>query len=469
MQNAPHILVLAAGKGTRMRSSLPKVLQPALCRPMLHHVLELAFSLPHRSVSVVVGHGGEAVRASCTGFDARFFSQQPQLGTAHAVRAAESFLATQDGDVLILSGDVILLRQKTVWGLIQRHQEAKAACTVAVTRVTEPRGYGRVIRRDGRLADIREEADCSPEERAITEVNGGVYCFKVRPLLEAVAQVGNRNGQGEYYLPDAVRLIAAGGAPVADWTVEDAEELLGVNDFAALAQAEAALRQRVNREVMLQGVRLLEPQTTIIDQSCRFGRDVVVEGGCVLLGAELGDGVVVERGSRIVRSRVEAGAVIRQGSYLHESQVGERSTVGPYAHLRPGARLAEDVRVGNFVEVKNATLAPGVKAGHLSYIGDAEVGRDVNVGCGFITCNYDGGPKKLRTVIEDGVFIGSDVQCVAPVHIGAGSFVAAGSTVTEDVPPDSLVLGRARQTTKAGYAEELRRRRGIKPRPASAE
>jgi bifunctional UDP-N-acetylglucosamine pyrophosphorylase/glucosamine-1-phosphate N-acetyltransferase len=469
MQNAPHIVILAAGRGTRMRSSIPKVLQTALFRPMLHHVLDLARALPHRSISVIVGHGEALVRQSCAGLEANFFTQEPQLGTAHALRQAEPFLASQEGDVLVLSGDVILLRQQTVWDLLKKHAESRASCTVGTTRVAQPHGYGRIVRQGERIVDIREEKDCSPAERAITEVNGGVYCFAIRPLLEALAQIGNRNAQGEYYLPDAVRLIAAKGSTVADSPIEDPEELLGVNDFAALAQAEAVLRRRVNRELMLQGVRLLEPETTVIDQRCRFGREVVIEGGCTLVASELGNGVVVERGSRVARSRVADHAEIRQGSYVHDSEIGARTSVGPYAQLRPGTRLAEDVRVGNFVEIKNSTLAPGVKAGHLSYIGDAEIGRDVNVGCGFITCNYDGGPKKLRTVIGDDVFIGSDVQCVAPISVGAGSFIAAGSTVTESVPEDSLVLGRSRQTTKAGYADELRKRRGIKPRPARAE
>ena len=456
--NAPHILILAAGKGTRMRSSLPKVVHPVLFRPMIQHVLELASALPHRSISVIVGHGEAAVREACRGYDVKFFRQEQQLGTAHAVRMAEPFLASQEGDLLVLSGDVIMLRPQTVWSLLNRHFQEQAACTVAVTQTASPKGYGRIIRRGGKIADIREEVDCSPEERAITEVNGGVYCFQLPALLEALARVGNGNGQGEYYLPDAVRLIAGQGSPVAAAPV-DAEELEGVNDLAALARVETALRRRVNTELMLSGVRLQEPETTVIDPRCRFGREVYVEGGCTLVDAEFGDGVVVERGCRVVGSSVAEGSMIKQGSVVEKSLVGARAMVGPYAHLRPGSQLGEAVRVGNFVEIKNSTLGDGTKASHLSYIGDAQLGRGVNVGCGFITCNYDGGPKKLRTVIGDDVFIGSDCQAVAPVTIGDGTFIAAGSTVTEDAPPESLVLSRGRQTTKPGYARTLKERR----------
>jgi bifunctional UDP-N-acetylglucosamine pyrophosphorylase/glucosamine-1-phosphate N-acetyltransferase len=458
MQNAPHILILAAGRGSRMRSALPKVLHPVLFRPMVEHVLELAMTLPHRSISVVVGHGEAAVREACRDYDVRFFRQERQLGTADAVRAAQPFLASAEGDLLILSGDVVLLRPQTVWELLRRHAEEKAACTIAVTRAAAPKGYGRIIRRDDRVVDIREDVDCAPDERAITEVNGGAYCFGLRGLFEALPRIGNGNGQGEYYLPDAVRLLAGGGAHVAAAPV-DAQELQGVNDLAELAAVEAALRRRVNAELMLSGVRLQEPETTFIDSRCRFGHGVTIEGGCTLIDSELGDGVTVERGSRLLGATVAEGAYVKQGSYIEKSLIGARSLIGPYAHLRPGTRLGENVKVGNFVEIKNSVLGDGSKASHLTYIGDAELGRNVNVGCGFITCNSDGGPTKLRTTIGDDVFLGSDVQAVAPVTIGRGAFVAAGSTVTEDVPEDSLAISRGRQTTKPGYARKLKERR----------
>ncbi len=337
-------------------------------------------------------------------------------------------------------------------GLLRAHAESGAAATVATAKVAEPAGYGRVIRRDGALVEIREHADCSPEDKAIDEINGGVYCFSIRRLLEALALVGKDNKQGEYYLPDALRLIAAADGALAAFQAADASEFWGVNDFAALAEAEAELSRRVNRGLMLQGVRLEDPAGTRIDARCRFGADVTVEAGCLLVASELGDRVVVERGSRVLESRVDAGARVRQGSYLEGALVGQRTIVGPYAHLRPGTVLGEDVRIGNFVETKNAVIGAGTKATHLTYIGDAQIGRDVNVGCGFITCNFNG-VEKSKTVIEDDVFIGSDSQAVAPVRIAAGSYVAAGTTVTQDVPPESLVISRGRQVTKPGYAK----------------
>ena len=464
MLSAPHIVILAAGRGTRMRSSKPKVLQPLLFRPMLHHVLDVAQALPHRSVSVVVGHGAEDVRESCRGYSVQFFTQERQLGTAHALRCAEPFLARQEGEVLVLSGDTTLLAESTLSGLLRAHAESGARATVATARVAEPAGYGRVIRRDGAVVDIREHADCSAQERLIDEINGGVYCFAIRPLLEALALIGNANRQGEYYLPDALRLIAAGGGTLASFQAADHSEFWGVNDFAALAEAEARLSRRVNKAFMLQGLRLEDPATTRIDPRCRFGRDVTIEAGCVLVASELEDGATVERLSRVVGSSVGPGARIRQGSCVEESSVGAGSWVGPYAHLRPGSVLGREVRVGNFVETKSASLGDGTKAAHLSYIGDAEIGRGVNVGCGFITCNYDGVAKR-RTVIEDDVFIGSDSQTVAPVRVAAGSYIASGSTVTEDVPAQSLVISRGRQVTKPGYAKKYGERRGSPSRP----
>ncbi len=443
-----------------MASELPKVLHPVLFQPMLHHVLDLARAVPHASISVIVGHGAEAVRKSCERYPGvGFFVQAQQRGTADAVRAAESFLGQQTGTVLVLSGDVPLLRQESVEKLVVTQAEAQAAAVLLTARLSQPKGYGRILRdQRGRLLGIREEADCNGNERAIDEVNAGIYCFRLEELWPILSRIGDGNRQKEYYLTDAIALLAAGNRRVEGIPLDDPTEMMGINDRIALAQVESALQERVNRAWMLRGVTIESPATVFIDTRSQLLPDSRIEGGCRILRTSIAARTVVEAGCRLIDSRVGEGCTIKQGSYLESAEVGPRTSVGPYAHLRPGTVLAEDVKIGNFVEVKKSTLGPGTKASHLAYIGDAQVGRDVNLGCGFITCNLGIGPGKNRTVIEDRVFIGSDSQAVAPVRIGSGSVVAAGTTVTEDVPPDSLVLSRGRQVTKPGYAEKLRQK-----------
>ncbi len=452
MSETLHVVVLAAGQGKRMHSSLPKVLHPVLFRPMLHHVLDLAKSLTPDTLTVVVGHEEAKVRESCKGYSGvSFVPQREQKGTGHALQQAMGGLNGKEGRLLVLCGDVCLLTQQTLRKLL----EAPSDAAVLFAKVAEPGGYGRIQRgADGRFLKIVEEADCSGAERLIQEVNSGVYAFDLQLVTEALPKLGNQNRQGEFYLTDVLGLLKQGTVELVE--LLDQNEMRGVNDRVGLSFAERTLRDRTNLEHMLRGVTLQDPMTTWIDPRAAIASDVTIEGGVQIQASTIEAGCRIESGSRIVRCRLGSGVWIKQGSYLEDSEVGKDSTVGPYAHLRPGSRLGQNVKIGNFVEVKQSVFGDGSKASHLSYIGDAEIGSEVNLGCGFITCNYDGSPKKNRTIIEDSVFVGSDTQLVAPVRVGKGSYIAAGTTVTEEVPPNSLVLSRGRQVTKPGYASNYR-------------
>jgi len=434
---SPHVLILAAGQGKRMYSDLPKVLHEVHFRPMLHYVLDLATAIPHASISVIVGHGEEQVRQACAGFSGlEFFRQPEQKGTGDAVRRAEPFLSKQKGQVVILSGDVPVLRRESVEKLLA---VPAADCVVMTAELDEPKGYGRILRDgEGKVTGIQEQADCNEEQKKIREVNSGIYRFEISSLLSALKRVGNHNQQGEFYLTDVVGLLAKEGK-VLPCRLENADEMAGINDQYALSKVEAKVRDAINRDWMLRGVRIQNPETVLIDAATTIGKDVFIEQGC-----------------RIVKCKIADGAQIKQGCYLEDSIVGPESTVGPFAHLRPGTKLGRKVKIGNFVEVKKSEMKEGAKASHLSYIGDAEIGENSNLGCGFITCNYDG-KNKHKTTIERDVFVGSDSQMVAPVKIGQGSYVASGSTVTKDVPPDSLVFSRGRQSTKPGYAKKFKK------------
>ena len=456
----PHILILAAGQGKRMHSSLPKVLHPVLFHPMLHHVVDLSFSLPHSSVSVVVGHGKEEVIRSCKGYPTlQFFEQKEQKGTAHAVGVAKDFLKTVKGHVLVLSGDVCLLRKESVEALLEEHFGNKSALTFVTTHLPNPKGYGRILRNEkGSVTGIQEEADSTEAQRKITEINAGLYCFEMEALLSALDKIKSGNKQSEYYLTDAVGILIQEGKRVEGFPLADNREIHGVNDRLALSVAEKILQQRTNERLMRSGVTLHLPETILVDPKSEIAADVVIGPGCLISQSHIHKGAVIESACRIHDCRIEEGAHIKQGSYLEGSRVGRDTKVGPYAHLRPESHLSRGVKIGNFVEVKKSTIGEDSKASHLSYIGDAEIGKNVNIGCGFITCNYDG-KKKHKTVIQDEVFVGSDTQVVAPLTVGRGSYVASGSTLTKDVPEDSLALSRTKQENKLGYAKRLRKQK----------
>ncbi len=441
-------IVLAAGKGTRMKSARPKVLHEIGGRPLVAFPLSVAADLGADPVVAVLGHGADEARSEIGKLPCaariRFAVQAQQRGTAHAVLSARGELTGFDGTLLVLYGDVPMLQAETLRRLLAAPPAPLAFLT---SRPPDPAGYGRVVRgAEGQVQRIVEQSDCSGAERALGEVNAGIYRVGARFLWSALDRIGSGNAQGEFYLTDIVEIAAREGGAIP--VEAPFEETAGVNDRAELAAAATRLRRRINLRHQLAGVTLQAPDHTFIEDGVTIEADVVVEPGCVLSGS----------------TRVRAGARIRAYSILEDAEVGERAIVGPFARLRPGTVLGPDVHVGNFVELKKSRLGAGTKANHLSYLGDADIGSGVNVGAGTITCNYDG-VAKHRTVLGDGVFIGSDTQLVAPVLVGKGAYVGAGSTITEDVPPDSLALSRVPQKNVEGWAVEKRRRQADAPKP----
>jgi bifunctional UDP-N-acetylglucosamine pyrophosphorylase / glucosamine-1-phosphate N-acetyltransferase len=455
-----HIVVLAAGKGTRMKSALPKVLHRAAGAPLIDHVAGSAAALKPSSVVVVIGHQTEQLRAHfAERSDVHLALQEPQLGTGHALLQAEPFLQGKTGTLLLLSGDVPLLRPATVEALVNHHVSHRAAATVLTATVERPDSYGRIVREGGSIRAIVEDKDASADERAIAEINSGVYAFDLAPLFGALRQLGSANAQGEYYLPDLVRIYRGQGLPVETVTLSDPREILGVNSRKELAEVSAILRDRKNDELMAAGVTIIDPATTWVQPDVVVGPDTVLHPGVYLEGrTRIGSACEIHSGVRIVDSTIGDRVVINNFCVIRQSAIENGAQVGPFAQLRPASRVAENAHVGNFVELKNTTLGRGSKANHLAYLGDATIGEKVNVGAGTITCNYDG-VAKHPTIIDDGAFIGSDSQLVAPVRIGKNAYVAAGSSITEDVPPDSLAIARARQVNKPGWIPRSRRKR----------
>jgi len=444
-------VILAAGKGTRMKSEIPKVLHPMAGHPLAYYPVELAKSVGCSHTVMVIGHGAQQVEDSFSGSGVRFALQVEQQGTGQALLCARDALNGFEGTLLLLCGDVPLLRQETIQRLLSYHDSEKAAVTVLTVEMPDPFGYGRIIRDGEEVLRIVEEKDATLKEKAVREINSGIYAFAAPLVFEFLSQVGNDNAQGEYYLTDVLSLARQAGRPVRALKARDPEEIMGINDRVQLAQASAIMRQRINEEFMRRGVTLIDPMTTYIDPQVRIGTDTMIYPGAQIQGnSEIGCHCIIDSGVTISNCRLGDHVHIKAGSVLSDSEVGAHSDVGPMAHLRPGTVLAGNNKIGNFVETKKAQIGSGSKASHLTYIGDAELGRNVNVGCGTITCNYDG-VKKHRTVIEDDVFVGSDVQFVAPVHIGRNSLIGAGSTITKNVPPDSLAISRTEQKNIDGW------------------
>lgn len=453
------VVVLAAGEGTRMRSATPKVLHPLLGRPLLGHVLAAADPAAD-PVVVVVGHGREAVAGWLADHHptAQAVVQEEQLGTGHALRLAMTAHPDLAGTVVVLSGDTPLLSPATVTELVAAHVARGAAATVLVARVPDPAGYGRVVRTpDGELAEIVEHRDATADQRRIDEVNSGVYAFDAALLRAALARLTRENSQGEEYLPDVVAVLRDEGRSVGLVSVADFHEVLGVNDRAQLAEAGRLLRDRINAGWMRDGVTFVDPATTWVGPEVRLGPDVVLQPGVRLLGrTEVAEGADIGPDTTLVDTSVGPGATVRS-STCTEAVIGARASVGPYTFLRPGVRLGADTRAGAFVEAKNAVVGTGSKVPHLSYVGDVEIGEGSNIGAATVVVNYDG-VAKHRTVIGDHVRIGSDTMLIAPVVVGDGAYTAAGSVITDDVPPGAMGVGRARQRTIAGWV--ARRRAG---------
>jgi bifunctional UDP-N-acetylglucosamine pyrophosphorylase/glucosamine-1-phosphate N-acetyltransferase len=441
---ALEIIVLAAGQGKRMRSQLPKILHPLAGRPLLGHVLASARALAPRKIVVVHGHGAEQVRAAFSGTDVEWVLQAEQLGTGHAVQQAMPRIS-QDADVLILYGDVPLVLPGTLKRLAEAGRNGLAVLTAELDDAT---GYGRIVRDSSdNLARIVEHKDASREEREIREINAGFMATSARRLSGWLGQLTNRNAQKEYYLTDVVTLAVGEGLPVRAVKVDDGREVAGVNSKRELAELERHYQKKEAERLLEGGVTLADPARIDVRGELTCGADVVIDVNCVFEGrVTLGDGVRVGPNCVLRNISVGAKSEVLAFSHLEDSEVGERCRLGPYARLRPGSHLAEDVHVGNFVEVKASRIGKGSKANHLSYIGDAEVGSGVNVGAGTITCNYDG-TAKHRTIIEDDCFIGSDATLVAPVRIARGSYIGAGSTINKDTPAGQLTVARARQVS----------------------
>jgi len=446
-------IVLAAGMGTRMKSGLIKVMHPLAGQPMIAWPVQAAREAGVSGCVLVVGHQEEKVRGYFAGRDEISFAvQTEQLGTGHAVACAMPALPGDSAVVLILCGDTPLLTGGTLVAMLRAHEESAAAVTVMTAQFPDPFGYGRIVKGpEGNVLAITEEKDASPRERLIREVNAGVYCVDRAFLEGAVTALGNDNAQGEYYLTDVVRQAVSRGLVCESFPVADPEEITGVNDRVQLAEAGRVLRGRINRELMLSGVTMIDPATVYIDRGVRVGRDSVIHPGVAILGdTVIGERCEIGQGALIRDCTLADDVVVKAGSVMEQAIVHEEVAIGPMAHLRPGSELSAQVKIGNFVETKKVFMGVGSKASHLTYLGDATIGSQVNIGCGTITCNYDG-VRKHQTVIEDGVFVGSDVQLVAPVRVGRNSLIAAGTTVTKDIPADSLAISRTPQTNKEGW------------------
>ena len=447
-------VVLAAGQGTRMKSKLYKVLHPVCGKPMVEHVIDHIGSLDVERIVTVVGHGAELVKEKL-GDKSEYVLQAEQLGTAHAVQQAEPILGELEGTTLVVCGDTPLIRPETMQALFAHHESHNAKATI-LTAVTEnPTGYGRIIRDDaGQVAQIVEQKDASKEQQLVKEINTGTYCFDNKTLFEALKRVNNDNAQGEYYLPDVIEILQKQGEIVSAYVTDDFDETLGVNDRFALSQAEELMRARINERHMRNGVTIINPATTHISADAIIGSDTIILPGVMIEGKTvIGEDCKIGPNSHIVDSQIGNNTSIHSSVVLN-SRVGNETAVGPFAHLRPDSSLGDHVKIGNFVEVKKSALGEGSKVSHLSYIGDAEIGSNVNIGCGSITVNYDG-KNKYQTIIEDDVFVGCNSNLVAPVKLRKGSFIAAGSTITKEVPEDTLAIARARQENKQGYVSKL--------------
>jgi bifunctional UDP-N-acetylglucosamine pyrophosphorylase / glucosamine-1-phosphate N-acetyltransferase len=448
------VVVLAAGKGKRMRSNLPKVLQPLAGRPLLTHVLDTARSLEPGSIHVVYGHGGEQVRKAARADDVRWHLQERQLGTGHAV--AQALPDIDDGDdVLVVCADVPLIRPTTLRRLTASAARGRLAVLTAV--VGEPTGYGRILRDEqDRVVRVVEEQDATDEERRVSEVNTGLMAAGARALRRWLGRLDNDNSQGEYYLTDIIAMAFEDGVGVEGVQAEDPDEVLGINDKAQLAVAERSLQRRIARDLMERGVTLADPERLDVRGTLTVGTDVFIDVGAVFEGdVHLGDGVHIGAHAVIADARLGDGCLVHPHTVMRGAAAGANCEIGPFARLRPGTELAARAKIGNFVEIKNSRIAEGSKVSHLSYIGDTTVGTSVNVGAGTITCNYDGAVKH-RTVIGSGVFVGSGVMLVAPVEVGEGATIGAGSTIDKDVPAGELAIARVRQTIVKGWKRPVK-------------
>lgn len=464
------IVILAAGKGTRMNSDLVKVLHPLMGIPMLSYTLDLSLNGIHAEKTVVVvGYQADRIRKTCNDPRLQFVLQEEQLGTGHAVMQALPFLQDFNGTVLILCGDVPLVKLETLRSFLDAFRRSGSTLSVLTTVVDRPFGYGRILRNTGGwLEKIVEEKDASEEERLIREINTGIFSVRAPYLFQGLKEIGQENAQGEFYLTDLVEVARQKGLRCSAHMVMDPMEVMGINTRIDLATAHEVLRKWKTQDLMLSGVTLLDPEVTYVDRMVEIGRDTILHPNCILQGkTKVGQRCIIESNAKIIDSIVGNDAIIRSNSVLTESEIEDGAIIGPFSHLRPLTKVKSKAKIGNFVEVKKSVIGKGSKANHLSYIGDSLVGEGVNVGAGTITCNYDGF-EKHQTVIGDRVFIGSNVELVAPVKIGNRSTIGAGTTVTKDVPEGALATSRTRQKNLRGWDKrmQVRHKKGKKKKDA---
>jgi bifunctional UDP-N-acetylglucosamine pyrophosphorylase/glucosamine-1-phosphate N-acetyltransferase len=459
MKKGLSALILAAGKGTRFKSDKIKVLHPLMGKSMLQLVVDSIQRLKPDLIHIVVGYQRDLVRKSLTGQNIDFIFQKKQLGTAHAVLAAQSALKKEAGnDLLIMNGDLPLIRSETLKPMLRSHREKDHSLTFLTSDLDDPTGFGRVILSEDKTFRIVEEKDATPVQRRMKEINVGIYLFRIKDLLKSLAQVTNKNKKGEYYLTDMIEILSRSGNKVGKYKTGNREEIVGVNDRYELARAIDVLRLRKIKSLTEKGVTFYDPGSTWIDSDVKVGRDTVIYPSVILEGETVvGSHCTIYPGVHAVDTRVGNGVKLFSSSMIEESVIHDEAKVGPFTHLRPRSIIRQGAKVGNFVEMKNTDFGRGSKAGHLTYLGDAEIQEDVNIGAGTITCNYDG-VKKSKTKIESGAFIGSGTELVAPVKIGKKAYVGAGSTITKDVSPEALAVSRSRQEERPGWAKRKRKK-----------
>ena len=447
------VIIMAAGKGKRMKSHLPKVLHSLAGKPILNYVVDIVNQLEMKRKILIVGHKSDKIR-ELIGEKIEYVEQKEQLGTAHAVLQTQKLLSGFKGDVLILSGDVPFVTVKTLNKLLRYHQANNFCCTLVSTVLKNPEGYGRIIRgKKGEIKEIIEEVDLPTDKKELTEINGGIYCFNKEKLFQVLEKVTANNKQREYYLTDTVKILLGEGLTVGNITVKDCSEILGINNRLDLTDASQKVYQKVLQDLMLQGVTIVDPKSTFIERGVKIAQDTIIYPFTIIeKGTKIGSNCFIGPYSHLINAKIGKGVRV-WASIIESSTVKDGANIGPYAHLRPETVVEKGAKIGNFVELKKTVVGEGSKASHLTYLGDATIGKKANIGAGTITCNYDG-EKKYKTVIGDGVFIGSNNSLVAPVKLEKNSYTGAGSTITKDVPAGNLAIARSRQTNISGWLKK---------------